>query len=249
MFSTLRGEFDVAPDVIMRKLSFGAVRRERSARTKWLDLHNQLGIAALVWALVLGATGMVNTWADIVVKHWQGDQLAALLTPYKGQAITPEASRSSVQRAMEAAFEEVPGMELAFMAFPGTSFSSPHHNTFFLRGNTPVTARLLQPVLVDAQSAEVTAAPPLPWYLAALLLSQPLHFGDYGGMPMKVLWALLDLATLWVLGSGLYLWWKRRAGHQPRPQPSSLQPPLHKPLLAPAPARTTAQSVVRSPTA
>lgn len=43
-----------------------------------------------------------------------------------------------------------------------------------------------------------------------MLLSQPLHFGDYGGMPMKILWTLLDIATIIVLGSGLYLWWQRR---------------------------------------
>ena len=64
-------------------------------------------------------------------------------------------------------------------------------------------------MLVDAKTAQVTAAPKLPWYLTALLVSQPLHFGDYGGMPMQILWALLDIATIIVLGSGLYLWLKR----------------------------------------
>jgi uncharacterized iron-regulated membrane protein len=42
--------------------------------------------------------------------------------------------------------------------------------------------------------------------MKALLLAQPLRFGDYGGLAMKVLWALLDLASIVVLGSGLYLW-------------------------------------------
>jgi uncharacterized iron-regulated membrane protein len=28
-------------------------------------------------------------------------------------------------------------------------------------------------------------------------------------MPMQILWALLDIATIIVLGSGLYLWLKR----------------------------------------
>ncbi|HAV37182.1 MAG TPA: hypothetical protein DCX52_12670, partial [Massilia sp.] len=31
----------------------------------------------------------------------------------------------------------------------------------------------------------------------------------YGGAWMKFLWAMLDLATIVVLGSGLYLWVKR----------------------------------------
>ena len=62
---------------------------------------------------------------------------------------------------------------------------------------------------VDAQTAQVTDNRDLPWYLTALLVSQPLHFGDYGGQAMKLLWALLDIATIIVLGSGLYLWLKR----------------------------------------
>lgn len=194
----------------MRKLAFGEVRRDKSPRTKWLDLHNLLGITTLVWAFVVGSTGMINTWADLMIKYWQYDQLGTLLAEYKDQPVVAEAQRGSLQASLDAAQSHAPGMKLSFIAFPGTSFSSPHHNTFFLRGKEPLTSRLRQPVLVDAQSAAVTAAPRLPWYLTALLVSQPLHFGDYGGMPMKIIWALLDIATLIVLGSGLYLWLKRR---------------------------------------
>jgi uncharacterized iron-regulated membrane protein len=76
-----------------------------------------------------------------------------------------------------------------------------------MRGKTPVTARLFKPVLVDARTAQLTASREPPWYITGLLLSQPLHFGDYGGMPLKIIWALLDVLTIIVLGSGLYLWW------------------------------------------
>jgi uncharacterized iron-regulated membrane protein len=193
----------------MRKLDFGTVRREKRPRLKWLDLHNLLGIVTLVWAFVVGGTGMINTWADLVIKYWQYDQLSALLAPYQGQPITPVAERGSVQKSLDAAYAQSPHSKLSFIAFPGTAFSSPHHTTVFLKGNEPFTSKLLQPVLVDAKTTEVTAAPKLPWYLTALLVSQPLHFGDYGGMPMQILWALLDIATIVVLGSGLYLWLKR----------------------------------------
>ncbi|AMO24735.1 PepSY-associated TM helix domain-containing protein [Ramlibacter solisilvae] len=198
----------------MRKLEFGAVRRDRSPRVKWLDLHNLLGIVTLTWVFVVGATGMINTWADLLIKYWQHDQLTHLLEPYKGLSIVPVDERASVQKSFDAARARLPGARLAFAAYPGTAFSSPHHTTFFMKGGTPLTSRLVQPVLVDARTAEVTAAPAAPWYLTALLLSQPLHFGDYAGLPMKILWTLLDLATIVVLGSGLYLWFKRKA-----PQP------------------------------
>ncbi|MDT7838246.1 PepSY-associated TM helix domain-containing protein [Aquabacterium sp. OR-4] len=195
----------------MRKLEFGAVRRDRSPRLKWLDLHNLLGIVTLVWALVVGFTGVINTWTDLLVKYWQYSELSALLAPYQGQALVAEAERAPMQAALDAARAHTPDKRMAFAAFPGTAFSSPHHVTFFMQGNTPLTSKLMQPVLVDARTAKVTASPQLPWYLTALLLSQPLHFGDYGGLPMKLLWALLDIATLVVLGSGLYLWVRRRA--------------------------------------
>ncbi|UCV27265.1 PepSY-associated TM helix domain-containing protein [Ferribacterium limneticum] len=194
----------------MRKLEFGTVRRDRRPRLKWLDLHNLLGIVTLVWFFVVGATGMINTWADLLIKYWQHDQLSALLAPYQGQPTVPLAERGSLQAALEAAQRQAPETTLSFIAFPGTAFASPHHTAFFLRGNEPFTSRLLQPVLVDAKTSEVTAAPSLPWYLTALLVSQPLHFGDYGGLPMQILWALLDIATIIVLGSGLYLWLKKR---------------------------------------
>lgn len=207
----------------MRKLEFGTVRQQSGPRTRWLDLHNLLGIVTLVWALVVGATGVINTWADLVIKYWQHDQLSGLLAPYQGQPLVPEAERAPLQRMLAAAQAHAPDGKLSFIAFPGTAFSSPHHVTFFMHGNTPLTSKLLQPVLVDARTAEVTVAPQLPWYVTALLVSQPLHFGDYGGMPMKILWALLDGATVIVLGSGLYLWLKKRR-QVPAPAPRLIQP-------------------------
>jgi uncharacterized iron-regulated membrane protein len=78
-----------------------------------------------------------------------------------------------------------------------------------MHGNTPITERVTKPVLIDVETGELTAQPELPLYMSVLLLSQPLHFGDYGGLPLKLLWALLDLITLFVLISGLYLWAKR----------------------------------------
>ena len=196
----------------MRKLDFGAVRKDRSTRVKWLDLHNLIGIVTLVWCFVVGATGMINTWAELLVQYWQYDKVSALLAPYKNQPLLKAEERAPLQASLDTAMHAGDKRKVSFIAFPGTAFSSPHHNTFFLKGSTPLTSKLLQPLLIDARSSQLTAAPELPWYLTALLVSQPLHFGDYGGMPMKMLWALLDVATIVVLGSGLYLWLRKPQG-------------------------------------
>jgi uncharacterized iron-regulated membrane protein len=192
----------------MRKLRFGEVRRDRSARVKWLDLHNLLGIVTLTWAIVVGATGVVNTWADLVITHWRNDQVADMLAHYRG--LPPVTRLGSLEKAFANARARQPDMKIAFIAFPGTAFSSEHHYGVFMRGRTALTARLFKPVLVDAITGEVSASREPPWYMNALLLSQPLHFGDYGGVPMQWLWAVLDVLTIVVLGSGLYLWLGKR---------------------------------------
>jgi uncharacterized iron-regulated membrane protein len=130
--------------------------------------------------------------------------MAELLAPYRG--MPPMAQAGSLEKAFAAARVREPDMKVAFIAFPGTSFSSPHHYGVFMRGGEALTARLLKPVLVDAVTSEVSASRPPPWYMNALLLSQPLHFGDYAGVPLQWLWALLDVATIVVLASGLTLW-------------------------------------------
>jgi uncharacterized iron-regulated membrane protein len=131
-----------------------------------------------------------------------------MTAPYKG--LPPPARHGSIDAAVRSALAREPQMNLGFVAYPGTLFSSPHHYAVFMRGTEPLTARLFKPVLVDTQTAKVTDSRELPWYVTALLVSQPLHFGDYGGMPMKIIWAVLDGITIVVLGSGLYLWYARR---------------------------------------
>ncbi len=191
----------------MRKLPFGVVRHDRSPRLRWLDLHNLLGIVTVLWVLVVGLTGVVNTLDRPLLAYWQMTEISAMTAPWQGKPSPPVPAR--VDEAVRAAQTATPDMVVRFVAFPGTPFAGPNHYMVFMRGQEPLTARLLKPILVDAETAQVTESRDLPWYLTALLLSQPLHFCDYGGMPLKVLWAVLDLITIVVLSTGLYLWWKK----------------------------------------
>lgn len=192
----------------MRKLKFGTYRRDRLRVVRWLDVHNITGIVLVMWMLVVGFTGVINTWADLVIKVWQFGQLAEMTAQYKDKPVP--ASPSSIDSAVQIAIKAEPDMKPAFVAFPGTIFSSKSHYAVFMRGNTPLTAKLLKPALIDAETGVMTDSRHLPWYVATLLISQPLHFGDYGGMPLKIIWAILDIITIVVLVTGLYLWLRRR---------------------------------------
>lgn len=191
----------------MRKLPFGTLRTGRSRRLAWLDLHNVLGVVTLGWALVVGITGAINTLAQPLESAWQAEQLGEFAVAYEGR---PRPQRlASLEAAVAAARAAEPGMTPAFVSFPGTGYSGDHHYGVFMHGATPLTERLYRPVLIDAETGALTAQPQLPGYMTVLLLSQPLHFGDYGSLPLKILWVLLDLLTIAVLISGLYLWFKR----------------------------------------
>lgn len=192
----------------MRRLKFATVRHDKSTRLRWLDLHNLIGIVTLSWALVVGVTGVISACADLVIAAWRNESLAAMVAPYRDAP--PLQTLAPASNLLKIAAETAPGMQPDFIAFPGTRFSSEHHYAVFMKGSTHLTAHLLTPVLIDASTLEVTAIGDRPWYMDAMGLSQPLHFGDYGGRPMQMLWAALDVLTIIVLGSGLYLWWVRR---------------------------------------
>jgi uncharacterized iron-regulated membrane protein len=195
----------------MRRLKFATVRQDKSTRLRWLDLHNLIGVITLTWALVVGVTGVISACADLIIAAWRTDSLSAMIEPYKNAP--PLAQRAPASELLNIAAKAAPGMQPDFIAFPGTRFSSEHHYAVFMKGSTHLTSHLLTPVLIDASTLAVTAIAERPWYMDAMGMSQPLHFGDYGGMPMKILWAALDVLTIIVLVSGIYLWIvRRRAG-------------------------------------
>lgn len=193
----------------MARLRFGTVRRGRGARVTRLDRHNLIGIVTLAWGAVVGLTGTINTAAVPITALWQARELAAI-----GRAEPAGAGgiHASVQRALDAASRAAPGMRPQFIAFPGAAYSSTRHHALYFQGATPLTRRLLTPVFVDAATGRIDLVGRMPWYMQALLLAQPLHFGDYGGLPLKLLWAALDLLTIGVLWTGLRLWFGRRSG-------------------------------------
>ncbi len=194
----------------MRKLAFGTVRKDRSRRVKWLDTHNMVGIVTLGWVAVVGVTGFVITMTLPITMIWQMDELAEVSKSYA--AATPPQRLAPVDAAVSTAQAAVPDGRLSFVAFPGTAFSTKHHYMIAFAGDTPVSERLIHPAFVDAATGRLSEVRAMPWYVKTLFLSVPLHFGDYGGMPLKIVWALLDIAAIVVLGSGLYLWLgKRRA--------------------------------------
>ena len=213
-----------------RKMEFGEVRRARRARVRWLDLHNLLGIVTVAWASVVGITGVMNELTAPLYANYMATDVARLTAPWKGQ--TPPgrtATLASLDGVVPRVLAAFPDRKVGFIAFPGNPYGAPHHYFVWTTGSGAIGAHLNTPVLVDAKTGAITADAPMPWTLGAIELSRPFHFGDYGGLPLKILWALFDVVTIVVLGSGVYLWAARR-----RKRPGTRRQPDFAPELVPA---------------
>ncbi|MGY4417324.1 putative iron-regulated membrane protein [Bradyrhizobium sp. LB7.1] len=140
-----------------RRLRFATIRDRASTRVRWLDWHNLIGVVTVAWALVVGLTGVVNTWAELMLNQWKVTELASMVAPYTGKP--PPSHLASLDDVVARARHTAPGMEVAFIAFPGTPFTSSHHFAAFMRGDTALTARLLKPVLLDGETGECRRQP------------------------------------------------------------------------------------------
>ena len=103
----------------MRKQKFGVYRSKRPRVVRWLDLHNMAGILLVMWTLVVGFTGVINTWADLVLKMWQFGQLAEMTAQYRDRA--PPAHLASVQSADDVAARPFPACSRASSRFRARS--------------------------------------------------------------------------------------------------------------------------------
>jgi uncharacterized iron-regulated membrane protein len=192
----------------MRHVKFGERRAARGSRVAWLDLHNVMSAVALLWMAILGFTGIVNELATPLFEHWLSHDVGSAF------AATPDTAVPARLAPVSAAIAQVeaalPGRKVGSVDFPTHRFGSPIHYIVWTQGSTPLTAHIDEPAFVDAVGGKFAMALSLPWYLLMLDLSRPLHFGDYGGLPLKILWAVFDLITIVVLVSGLKLWVSRR---------------------------------------
>ncbi|MFT4198157.1 MAG: PepSY-associated TM helix domain-containing protein [Pseudoxanthomonas sp.] len=200
----------------VKRVAFGLLRRGRGPRLRQLDLHNTIGAVVLGWALVVSLTGVMLGFGTLLQGIWQKTELAALQRQHSGAPVDRLHPPVDVDRAYAAALAAMPaGWQVISVVFPDTDFSTNRHYTVLV-GGQGLDERLFRVALVDAASGQVPAVVELPWYLKAIALAEPLHFGDYGGLPLKILWTLCTWLTLFITANGAWLWWDRRRRRSPK---------------------------------
>lgn len=218
LFTLISGAFIYGG--FMKKVSFGEIRR-LTWRTVFSDLHKFVGMSVLFWGLLIGATGTLLAFNSTLLKIYQSTELKELNRKYQGGEAR---GLASLDRVVEAAQAAKPEGVASFIAFPDTQFSVPNHFIVLMRGREGFSEKLIDLVIVDAASGAVNEVRELPLYLKTLVLSEPLHFGDYGGLPLKILWLAFTLMLLMMPISGLIIFYQRKKKRAPVALPAARTP-------------------------
>lgn len=213
--------------------SFFTLRWRRSARIFFSDLHKMVGISSVAFNLVLGFTGL--WWNGQIVVNAVSTALGGS-TPAPSSAqppappvvpFDPARENLSVDALFARAERELPGFRPTYVAFPATREGE---ITFF--GTVPVN----YPLRGDYGSRVVFGAPDGATKQVTDIRQASvwakigdsfalLHFGTFGGWPVKVLWTLGGLTPGVLAVSGFVIWRarhrsRRRVSHPATPRPA-----------------------------
>jgi uncharacterized iron-regulated membrane protein len=169
-------------------------------------------MVVLGWALVVSVTGLMLGFSTVARGSWQMTALDDLRQQYAGAPATGVADTAvDIDRVVAVATAAMPaGWHIDSVIYPGAEQSTPGHYTVLVAGNEGLDQRMVEAIIVDAMTGDVARVLQVPACLKAILLSQPLHFGDYGGLPLKLLWTLMTWFALFITVNGAWLWWNRR---------------------------------------
>ncbi|MET0286723.1 MAG: PepSY-associated TM helix domain-containing protein [Polyangiales bacterium] len=222
LFSLVSGAILYGP--MMVRFSFGLLRRERSLRALVADVHKFVGIATLGWNIVVVLTGILLSIGNMLLQYYAATELQALASRLGTSEVVTD--WSNVDRAIEHAEATSQGRELQFVALPGSEYASPSHYAIILHGKSGLDKSMLTLALADARNPDAVQHHDFPLYLQALMLAQPLHFGDYGGYPLKIVWSLFSLLSLLMAVSGAWITLSARKQREQRKRSAIVDEPL-----------------------
>ncbi|MFG1486380.1 PepSY-associated TM helix domain-containing protein [Halobacteriovorax sp. RZ-1] len=166
-------------------------------------LHKIIGVKTLAWLLIVTFTGAILAFNSTFIGLFLRDNVRA----HQANAIVIEnAKYVSVMTVLKELETKLPHLEYDFISFPDNEFSVPNQFVVLMENEE----HHHEIAYVDGITGKLNRTVSLPWYLELLILSEPLHFGDYGGVILKIIWSVLGLISSFIPISGIYIFLFRR---------------------------------------
>ncbi|MDH0303601.1 MULTISPECIES: PepSY domain-containing protein [unclassified Pseudomonas] len=192
---------------------FKPVRLKHGARIFWGDLHRLAGVWSIWFIAVISITG---TW--FLIQATLADNHITIssepIVPVIAREQVPQtadgspAPRIDLDEAARIATRTIPGLEVSFISLPSTAYS---HYSMGGRGWYPL---MFQTAEINPYTRSVDSQFLLGDRTALEFVTEsmrPLHTGDFGGLPIKLIWFFFGLVLTLMVFSGLLIWTKRTA--------------------------------------
>jgi len=192
---------------------FKPVRTGHGSRIFWGDLHRLAGVWSIWFIAVISITGL---W--FLIQAILADNHITIssqpVVPVISREEVPQspdgtpAQRIDLDEAARIASEQIPGLDISFIPLPATAYS---HISMAGRGWYPL---MFQSAEVNPYTRKVDSQFLLGDRSALEFVTEsmrPLHTGDFGGLPIKLIWFFFGLVLTLMVLSGLLIWTKRTA--------------------------------------
>jgi len=187
---------------IWKVLTFRTGIKWKNQNTIASGLHRVVGVWALTFNLIIFFTGFWMNRFAFDQTYWQKQTIACPANTL---------AKQSLERLLNKACAEMPGLiplSVYLPAQPGSDFrvsgTLKDQNPLFQGGNS---------VSFDPDSGELTAVKKFSekslWDKTETTFF-PLHTGNFGGIPVKILYVLIGLLPGLLSITGFMLWWRKK---------------------------------------
>jgi uncharacterized iron-regulated membrane protein len=204
----------------------GFLRRPRTGESRRLmgDLHRLTGVWSIWFVALIGATGVWYLVEDAVDYRWE--RKAPEVPPGPGTRMI------RIDEAVRRVEQAWPDFRIRYINLPSSLSSS---ITFGGQGSALLVRHRGNLVYVHPVTGDVLRikdAAHVPAIERWIDTSDPLHFGDFGGLATKLLWFLFGCGLSFLSFSGFWLMLRRLRGAPARPQPRLAPPTMAEPCAA-----------------
>lgn len=160
--------------------------------------HKFIGVGIWGWCAVVFLSGSLLSFNSLLIKsyfNYELKELSSSIDVKKGQGYV--SSQVALEKLALASGDFSP----YFLSFPDNEFSLDGAFVALMADKAKGVEQRL--AVVSAYDGEVLRISELPLFLKLLVWSEPLHFGDYGGVSLKIAWSAMGLLLIYLSLSGL----------------------------------------------
>jgi uncharacterized iron-regulated membrane protein len=199
-----------------------AVRKGKNKKRFWLDTHNVIGITSLPFHIIISVTVVVFAFHDILYGTLAQVIQKPLFERPAAMQIAEPVAKLDVEQIFIKVQKAVPEYRIDAIRFDhldspaqASAFVALYHPDRLLRGDNFDYMRFnpyqSEPYSIDTLSTEESLA-------ATLIRSMfGLHFGNYGGDPIRWIYVIFGFGGAYLFYSGNILWIETRLRKQKNP--------------------------------